>query len=522
VAVSAKVRAPSDLQILSEASMAPEVKELYRVAAELARVNIGARPGSRLALDAFQVLARALPPGTSPRVEGMRRALLEMARALEGVVVATALVDLVQQGGPLERLEPAVQYGAQLCAGAWRRLGLGETDALPTAGKMVRALDGAVEKAVREESDAEVAIAVQATIESLRGDLPAALADVVACSLGALARLPRERPADAIFGRPSASQAAMRQPLPQWLPPSRIIGGFYIVRPIGNGAGGSVFVARRSEERHDQSAESYALKVPSYSGQNAHTLSEDEFLRLFRDEAGALLTLPQQQNLAGFVTFDARARPKPILVMELVPGPTLERILEKQELSVPTAFAILQGIAAGLAAMHATGVGHLDVKPGNIILRDSQGGFGSKLTALDAASPTPVLVDFGLAGRKLRPGCASPYYGAPEIWDAHVSGGDATAADVYAYCCLAYELVTGQTLFDGESLPALIGGHLGHDGRPPRLGALYADQRLVELAEILTAGLNPDPRVRPSIFDVGEALRQFAPHVEDRVWPMTA
>jgi serine/threonine protein kinase len=285
-----------------------------------------------------------------------------------------------------------------------------------------------------------------------------------------------------------------------------------------------VFVARRAEERHEQSAESYALKVPSYSGQNAHTLSEDEFMRLFRDEAGALLTLPQQQNLAGFVTFDARARPKPILVMELVPGPTLERILEKQELSVPTAFAILQGIASGLAAMHATGIGHLDVKPGNIILRDSQGGFGSKLTALDAAAPVPVLVDFGLAGRKLRPGCASPYYGAPEVWDSQVYrlAGEAPAADVYAYCCLAYELVTGQTLFDGENLSALIGNHLGHDGRPPRLAALYSDQRLIEFAEILTAGLAPDPRARPSIFDVGEALRQFAPNVEDRVWPMTA
>src|SRR4029079_18667543 len=154
----------------------------------------------------------------------------------------------------------------------------------------------------------------------------------------------------------------------------------YIVRPIGNGAGGSVFVARRAEERNEQSAESYALKVPSYNGQNAHTLSEEEFLQLFREEAGALLTLPQQENLAGFVTFDARARPKPILVMELVHGPTLERIVEKQELSVPTCFAILQGIASGLGAMHATGCGHFDVKPSNIILRDSQGGsFGSKL-----------------------------------------------------------------------------------------------------------------------------------------------
>jgi hypothetical protein len=524
VAVAAKVRAPADLQVLAEASMVPEVKELYRAAAELARVNAAAPPGrgDRSFLEAFQSLARALPPGTSPRVEGLRRALLDMTRALEGVVGATALVDLTRPGGPIEQLEPAVQYGAQLCVGARRRLGLGGPTALPTAGKKMRALAASVDKAVREEAD-DVSPALHAALEAVRADLPVGLAEVVARGLAGVAELPRERGDEFVFS-PAPSTSAARQPLPQWLPPSRTIGGFFIVRPIGNGAGGSVFVARRAEERGEASAESYALKVPSYSGQNAHTLTEEQFLQLFREEAGALLTLPQQQNLAGFVTFDARARPKPILVMELVHGPTVERVLEKQELSVPTAFSILHGIATGLGAMHATGVGHFDVKPSNIILRDPQGSFGSKLSTIESVAPVPVLVDFGLAGRKLRPGCASPYYGAPEVWDSRTYrlATDHTAADVYAYCCLAYELLTGRTLFDGESLPALIGNHLTHDGRPPRLQSLYTDARLVELAEILIAGLSPDPRTRPSMADMGEALRHFAPHVEDRAWPVGA
>src|SRR6185369_4797925 len=160
--------------------------------------------------------------------------------------------------------------------------------------------------------------------------------------------IPFDDPGDA----PTNIQVEPRLRLPDWLPPSRILGGFHVVRPIGSGAVGSVFVARRAEERHDDAAETYALKVPSFDGQNAHTLTEQEFMQLFRDEAGALLTLPSHPNLAGFVTFDARAKPKPILVMELVHGPTLERMLEKRELSVPIAFAVLDGIAAGLAAMH--------------------------------------------------------------------------------------------------------------------------------------------------------------------------
>jgi hypothetical protein len=524
VAVSAKVRAPTDLLILSEASMIPEVKELYRASAELARISAAAPagPSDRTFLEAFAALARALPPGTSPRVEGLRRALQDMAHALEGVVGAAALADLTVEGGPLERLEPALQYGAQLCAGVRRRLGLGPAGPLPTAGKLVRALDAAIEKAVREEDD-DIAAPLHAAIAAVRLDLPAGLADVLARGLAAVAELPRERLADAVFSRASSNPVPARQPLPEWLPPSRTIGGFYIVRPIGNGAGGSVFVARRAEDRHEQSAESYALKVPSYSGQNAHTLSEGEFLQLFREEAGALLTLPAQANLAGFVTFDARARPKPILVMELVPGPTVERILEKGELSVPTAFSILHGIASGLTAMHATGIGHFDVKPANIILRDTQGNFSSKLTSLDLAAPAPVLVDFGLAGRKLRRGCASPYYGAPEVWDSesYKLAAESTAADVYAFACLVYELLTGRTLFDGESLPALIGSHLTHDGRPPRMSWLYRDPHLVELAEILSAGLAPDPRARPAVTDLGEALQQFAPAVSDRAWPLS-
>ena len=90
------------------------------------------------------------------------------------------------------------------------------------------------------------------------------------------------------------------------------------MRTVGTGAVGSVFVARRVEERQDESAPLFALKVPDYSAAAARTLSEDEFLRLFREEAGALLALPEHPNIARFVTFDAGATPKPILVMELV------------------------------------------------------------------------------------------------------------------------------------------------------------------------------------------------------------
>ena len=90
--------------------------------------------------------------------------------------------------------------------------------------------------------------------------------------------------------------------------------------------------------------------------------------------------------------------------MELVRGPTLEDVLDRRELDTAGAFALLDGVAAGLAVMHRAGIAHLDVKPANVVLRAGSAG------------PIPVLVDFGLAGRRIRPGCGSPHYGAPEVW----------------------------------------------------------------------------------------------------------
>ena len=63
-------------------------------------------------------------------------------------------------------------------------------------------------------------------------------------------------------------------------------------------------------------------------------ISEAEFSNMFRSEASALMLIPGHANLARFVTFDAGAKPKPILVMEFVEGPTLERVIESRALDV--------------------------------------------------------------------------------------------------------------------------------------------------------------------------------------------
>jgi hypothetical protein len=522
VAVCARVVEAEDLVALAEAALAPELREPLTLLAELAQRLEGLekrREPRGSPLHALAALAEALPAGLSAPMEAFRRALVALSLALDRIAAARSLSALAAgpAAGAIERLEESVRDLAELEFGVWRRLGQPQRRGAPSATWPLKALALAAMRASRGARE-DLTLAVKAAAEAVRADLPSWFAAVVASVLGRLPALPADAPVRRDLTPPPDPTAAIQ--LPTWLPPSRVLGGFYVLRPIGSGAVGSVFVVRRAEERHDERAERYALKVPSYDGSVAHTLSEEEFLRLFREEAGALVTLPAHPNLASFVTFDARARPKPILVMELVEGPTLERMLERRDLSLPLAMGILDGIAAGLEAMHGIGIGHLDIKPANVILRASPAA--ADPGALEGAPP--VLVDFGLAGRKVRPGCASPYYGAPEVWDTQGVGpaAEPAAADVYSFCCLAYELLVGRRLFTGDTLPAVVAAHFSHDGNPAALVRLREHGRLVALAETLGAGMVPDPRRRPRIAELRASLAALVPALRSEGWPVAA
>ncbi|MFW6050659.1 MAG: protein kinase domain-containing protein [Myxococcota bacterium] len=519
---AAHVSDPEDLATLSEASMVPEIEAVMHAYGGLQR-TVASAPrsarGVRAALDGLETVAQALPVATSPRVEALRRTLNALGAALESVVAAPSLEALRpgSDAGRLPPLEGAVQTLAELCVGAARRFGGADRMEAPSSGAALRLLDRCVERALRGDTDA-IGEALASAAESLQADLPAPIAELVLLTLERLWQLPlqSEEGTDDAY-RPSGERQAA---LPPWMPPSRTLGGFYVLRALGSGAGGSVFVARRVQERHDRSAERFALKVPEYDGTAARTLSEDEFMRMFREEASALLVLPHHPNLARFVTFDAGARPKPILVMELVEGPSMERLLQMGELDMGTALHILDGVAAGLEAMHAAGVGHLDVKPGNVILREPPAEHGLPArSAADLRAASPVLVDFGLAGRHVRPGCATAHYGAPEIWGAS-AGTDPRPADVYAFACLAYETLAGGNLFDGPHEMALITAHLSHDGMPPALAALAERPEARPVAEALSAALRQDPAHRCTITALRGALAALAPRLATATWPL--
>lgn len=208
--------------------------------------------------------------------------------------------------------------------------------------------------------------------------------------------------------------------------------------------------------------------------------SDADFLERFRAEArhSAVLTHP---NVAGVYDY-GEADSSPYLVMELVPGEPLSDTLAREgAMDVAAIMPVLGQAAQGLAAAHAAGVVHRDVKPGNLLL---------------TPDGRVKITDFGIA----RAGDQAPLtrtgqvmgtaqYLAPE----QAMGRPATpAGDLYALGVVAYEALAGRRPFEADSQVALAMAHVNET--PPALPASvpYAARELVARA------MAKDPQDRPA------------------------
>ena len=509
-----RVSAPEDFERLAAMSQRADVKLLLRLYAcfvrsgEEMRERAGTTPRSLSAarVAALKEFADALLAGGGATAVAMGATLAGLARALDVADKTTALRPLVtgatpEQPSPMASLEEALARLAQLSVHARRQFG----ETLPDGPTSMATGDLAstVGRVVRDEATARTLLVpgIEASVRLAQEIVPAGIAETIALVLRRVATLPVERPS--LMARPAADGGA----LPAWLPNKRTLGGFYVLSQLGEGGTATVFVVTRSDERDEPDAERFALKVPMYDATAARTISEAEYLKLFREEAGALLSLPEHGNICRFISFDAAARPKPVLVMELVVGTTCEDAVAAGTLTTARALSILDGVLAGLQAMHGVGVGHLDLKPSNVVLR---------------AGTDPVLVDFGLAGRQLRPGCGTAFYCAPEVWGVVPDGARATplTADVYGFGCVAYELLTGKPLFDAPDVLAVVTAHVTHDGRPAGVAKMAETPSLGHIAALISHCLRHDPRHRPDVAALRAALRNVGGRLAHLPWPL--
>jgi len=493
-----------DFAIVREASMVPEIEASFEAYAGLEKATWEASDPDdadavRAVVDKLGDLADALPPEQSPRVESVRLALARLSNLLTRLALARSQRSVPP--GTFDAVANELGTLARRVFGARQRLGLSATETSLELEAAIRAIETAIgARGSSAEQSTALDEAIAGSIDLVRSALPPALAATIERVFVRLARRPFER------SGPSTS-APIEVVLPGWVPLSRLIGGFFVLRSIGRGVGGSVLLACRADQRLRPDRELVALKVPDYSGDAARAMSEPEFEQMFREEAGALLALPAHKNIAKFITFDAGAQPKPVLVMEFVRGTSLERMLESPELDMSRALKIVDDLFAGLEAMHAVKIAHLDVKPPNLVLRDNG----------DA-----VLVDFGLAGRHIRHGCGSAHYGAAEVWSEDSKDASPFPADVYAATAVAFEVLTGGLLFQGESLQELLAQHFSAQPAHEPLSALARRRELAPLADVFRAALSRDARKRPTMARLRAGLAAIERDLRTLEWPLRA
>jgi len=529
LALSQRIRSTSEFETLAEASMDPDLRHVLSRYARFLRDSDATKPiqkkptdpkdslfppsiapeSSTLVADRLKTLedlANELAPEASARSEALRTVLVRLHAALAAIAQVGSLralssTDASSDADVIAAVDTWVGALAQMCVGARGRLDpeLPAMSMTPPQPKLLSAAVGRVLAGVDASLTEEV---LAPAIDELLGGLPHGIARLAAGILWSLGTMPIELPSGDLAPMNVAEQ------LPAWLPARRTIGGFYVVRSLGVGGTASVFVVNRVEDRHEQNAERFALKVPDYNATAARSVSEEAFFKLFREEASALIMLPNHANLARFVTFDLAARPLPILVMELVEGVTLERVIASKTFDMKRCLKALDDVLAGLEAMHFAGLGHLDIKPSNVLLRKGEQG---------------VLVDFGLSGRKIRTGCGTGPYGAPEVWGVVPDDFQhpmPMASDIYSFGCLAFEMLTGKVLFDAPNEVTQVTMHVSHDGAPLPMRSLIANPEVGPLAEVLVATLRRDPRHRPTAEELRSDIRAVASMVEDAKWPV--
>jgi len=231
-----------------------------------------------------------------------------------------------------------------------------------------------------------------------------------------------------------------------------------------------------------------ALKV-----MHAELARDEEFVRRFIGEAKSVARLSHQNVVA---VFDQGSDgPFLYLAMEYVPGRTLKEMLRERGRFTPAAaLDIMAGMLDGLAAAHASGIVHRDVKPENVLL---------------TADGRLKVADFGLARAQAAAGHtrAGLLIGTVAYLPPEQVTGDSTGprSDVYSAGVMLFELLTGRQPFtrrhpDRGRLPA----------RQPRCpGSFLAGARIpAAVDQLVLVATSRDPALRPA--DADEFARGFA------------
>ncbi|HUS33534.1 MAG TPA: protein kinase [Kofleriaceae bacterium] len=262
---------------------------------------------------------------------------------------------------------------------------------------------------------------------------------------------------------------------------SEVVAGRYkIVRWLGGGGMGRVYEALDTELD-----EKVALKV-------LKTGLSDDALERFRREV-KLTRRIQHRNVARMFDIGEHKGEK-FLTMELVEGDPLTREISETPMGWTRLRSIAQQICEGLAAAHAAGVIHRDLKPDNVLI--------------ERGTDRAVLTDFGIARGQEDPGVTqvgavvgTPRYMSPE----QLNGRELDArSDLFSLGVMLFELATGLRPWPGDNAVAIA---VSQATTAPRTIDTTQATLPGYFASIVTACLQMDPRDRPaSAAEIAAAL----------------
>jgi eukaryotic-like serine/threonine-protein kinase len=217
-------------------------------------------------------------------------------------------------------------------------------------------------------------------------------------------------------------------------------GRYQILRPVGEGGMGTVYLAEQREPIRRR----VALKVVKLG------MDTSQVLARFDNERQALAMM-DHPNIAQIFDAGATSKGRPYFVMEYIEGAPITEHCDRERMTTSERLGLFLAVCRGVQHAHQKGVIHRDLKPSNVLVMQQDG------------APIPKVIDFGIATAtdkwavektlltEFGQIVGTPEYASPEQADT-ITGDVGESSDVYSLGVLLYELLIGAVPFDTATL----------------------------------------------------------------------